>query len=72
MGKRSRLEWIDGGGVTSPAGFVAGATYVGVKTYGSEPRFDDERSEPAEGERGASVLPFPKVGEILQNVNEST
>jgi glutamate N-acetyltransferase/amino-acid N-acetyltransferase len=34
------LEWIAGGGVTSPAGFVAGATYTGIKTYGPEPRLD--------------------------------
>lgn len=40
MAKRSRFEWIDDGGVTSPAGFVAGATYAGLKTYGPEPRLD--------------------------------
>jgi glutamate N-acetyltransferase/amino-acid N-acetyltransferase len=34
------LAWIDGGGVTSPSGFVAGATYAGIKTYGPEPRLD--------------------------------
>jgi glutamate N-acetyltransferase / amino-acid N-acetyltransferase len=34
------LHWLDGGGVTSPAGWRAGATYAGVKTYGDEPRFD--------------------------------
>ena len=28
------------GGVTAPAGFRAGATYTGVRTYGPEPRFD--------------------------------
>lgn len=33
-------DWIEHGGVTSPAGFTAGATYAGIKTYGSEPRFD--------------------------------
>ncbi|HEX4478194.1 MAG TPA: bifunctional glutamate N-acetyltransferase/amino-acid acetyltransferase ArgJ [Polyangiaceae bacterium] len=32
--------WIDGGGVTTPEGFVAGGVNVGIKTYGSEPRFD--------------------------------
>ena len=36
----TELEWIEGGGVTSPAGWKAGATYVGMKTYGDEPRFD--------------------------------
>src|SRR5262245_15782428 len=34
------FEWITGGGVTSPAGFVAGACYAGIKTYGPEPRLD--------------------------------
>jgi glutamate N-acetyltransferase/amino-acid N-acetyltransferase len=34
------LHWVDGGGVTSPAGWRAGATYAGVKTYGDEPRYD--------------------------------
>jgi glutamate N-acetyltransferase/amino-acid N-acetyltransferase len=33
-------EWIAEGGVTSPAGFVAGAAYAGIKTYGPEPRLD--------------------------------
>ncbi|MCC6235947.1 MAG: bifunctional glutamate N-acetyltransferase/amino-acid acetyltransferase ArgJ [Dehalococcoidia bacterium] len=28
------------GGVTSPRGWRAGATYAGVRTYGEEPRFD--------------------------------
>lgn len=32
--------WLQGGGVTSPRGFKAGATYAGIKTYGAEPRFD--------------------------------
>ena len=32
--------WIDGGGVTSPKGFVAGGVSAGLKTYGAEPRFD--------------------------------
>ena len=32
--------WIEAGGVTSPEGFMAGAVYAGVKTYGPEPRFD--------------------------------
>jgi glutamate N-acetyltransferase/amino-acid N-acetyltransferase len=35
-----KFEWIDHGSVTSPAGFRAGATYAGVKTYGPEPRLD--------------------------------
>jgi glutamate N-acetyltransferase/amino-acid N-acetyltransferase len=34
------LEWIPEGGVTSPRGWRAGATYAGVRTYGDEPRFD--------------------------------
>ena len=34
------IEWIETGGVTSPAGFVAGAAYAGIKTYGEEPRMD--------------------------------
>lgn len=34
------LQWIDGGGVTSPRGFRAGAVYAGIRTYGEEPRFD--------------------------------
>jgi len=33
------LEWVDGG-VTAPAGWRAGATYTGVRTYGEEPRYD--------------------------------
>ncbi len=33
-------DWIEGGGVTTPAGFVAGGTYAGIKTYGPEPRLD--------------------------------
>ena len=31
-----RIERIPGGGVTSPQGFQAGATYAGLKTYGQE------------------------------------
>ena len=34
------LHWIDGGGVTSPSGWRAGASYAGIRSYGSEPRFD--------------------------------
>ncbi|MFI5308058.1 MAG: bifunctional glutamate N-acetyltransferase/amino-acid acetyltransferase ArgJ [Polyangiales bacterium] len=34
------LEWIGSGSVTSPAGFVAGASYAGIKNYGAEPRLD--------------------------------
>lgn len=34
------VNWIAEGGVTTPAGFVAGAGYAGVKTYGAEPRLD--------------------------------
>lgn len=34
------IEWIEGGGVTSPQGWLAGAVYAGIKTYGAEPRYD--------------------------------
>ncbi len=34
------IEWIDGGGVTTPLGFVAGGVYASIKTYGDEPRLD--------------------------------
>jgi glutamate N-acetyltransferase/amino-acid N-acetyltransferase len=34
------LQWIEGGGVTTPRGFRAGAVYAGIRTYGDEPRFD--------------------------------
>ena len=34
------LQWLDDGGVTTPAGFAAGGVYTGVKTYGDEPRLD--------------------------------
>lgn len=34
------FDWIDGGGVTTPLGFIAGGTYAGIKTYGEEPRMD--------------------------------
>jgi glutamate N-acetyltransferase/amino-acid N-acetyltransferase len=40
MAHALELEWIGDGVVTSPAGFVAGATYAGIKTYGPEPRLD--------------------------------
>ena len=36
----SDLQWIEGGGITSPRGFRAGAVYAGIRTYGEEPRFD--------------------------------
>lgn len=36
----TELDWIAGGGVTSPAGFSAGAVYTGIKSYGAEPRLD--------------------------------
>ena len=36
----SGLEWIEGGHVTTPAGFVAGGAYAGIKTYGDDPRLD--------------------------------
>ena len=35
----ARIETIEGG-VTAPAGFVAGGSYAGIKTYGPEPRLD--------------------------------
>jgi glutamate N-acetyltransferase/amino-acid N-acetyltransferase len=34
------IEWIEGGGVTTPGGFVAGGTYANIKTYGEDPRMD--------------------------------
>ena len=34
------FEWIDGGGVTTPRGFIAGGAYAGIKTYGKDPRMD--------------------------------
>ena len=34
------IEWIEGGGVTTPGGFIAGGTYANIKTYGAEPRMD--------------------------------
>ena len=34
------LHWIDGGGLTSPMAWRAGAVYTGVKAYGAEPRYD--------------------------------
>ncbi len=34
------LEWVEGGGVTTPLGWRAGAAYAGVRTYGEEPRYD--------------------------------
>lgn len=34
------LTWVEGGGVTTPAGFVAGGAYARIKTYGPEPRLD--------------------------------
>ena len=34
------IDWIEGGCVTTPAGFVAGAAYAGIKTYGDDPRLD--------------------------------
>ena len=34
------IEWIEGGGVTTPGGFVAGGTYANIKTYGEAPRMD--------------------------------
>jgi glutamate N-acetyltransferase/amino-acid N-acetyltransferase len=34
------LQWIEGGGITTPHGFRAGAVYANIRTYGDEPRFD--------------------------------
>ncbi|MFA7248218.1 MAG: bifunctional glutamate N-acetyltransferase/amino-acid acetyltransferase ArgJ [Dehalococcoidia bacterium] len=34
------IEWIEGGGVTTPGGFVAGGAYAQIKTYGEDPRMD--------------------------------
>ena len=34
------IEWIEGGGVTTPGGFIAGGTYANIKTYGADPRMD--------------------------------
>lgn len=34
------FDWIDGGGITTPLGFVAGGVYAGIKTYGADPRLD--------------------------------
>lgn len=34
------LEWVEGGGVTTPLGWRAGSAYAGVRTYGEEPRYD--------------------------------
>ncbi len=34
------IEWIEGGGITTPLGFVAGGTYAQIKTYGADPRMD--------------------------------
>lgn len=34
------LAWVAGGHVTTPAGFVAGGAYAGIKTYGDDPRLD--------------------------------
>ena len=34
------LTWLVDGGVTSPPGFLAGASYGGIKNYGDEPRLD--------------------------------
>ncbi|MBM3140778.1 MAG: bifunctional glutamate N-acetyltransferase/amino-acid acetyltransferase ArgJ [Chloroflexi bacterium] len=36
----AEFDWIDDGGVTSPAGFRAGGVYTGIKRYGDEPRLD--------------------------------
>ncbi len=36
----AKIEWLTDGGVTSPAGWRAGAVYTGMKSYGDEPRRD--------------------------------
>lgn len=33
-------DFLEGGGITSPRGFTAGAVYAGIKSYGPEPRRD--------------------------------
>ncbi|MDG1839988.1 MAG: bifunctional glutamate N-acetyltransferase/amino-acid acetyltransferase ArgJ [Dehalococcoidia bacterium] len=37
---QNSFTWLVGGGVTSPSGFLAGASYGEIKNYGDEPRFD--------------------------------
>ncbi|MFN8639218.1 MAG: bifunctional ornithine acetyltransferase/N-acetylglutamate synthase [Dehalococcoidia bacterium] len=61
------LEWIAAGGVTSPAGWRAGAVYAGVRTYGDEPRFDigilaSERPAAAAGVFTRNLVFGPAVG----------
>lgn len=36
----TQIEWIEGGGITTPSGFIAGGTYANIKTYGEAPRMD--------------------------------
>jgi len=38
--RQNSLTWLVDGGVTSPPGFLAGASYGEIKSYGEEPRFD--------------------------------
>lgn len=40
MSAQVEIDWIPDGGVTTPNGFLAGATSAGIKTYGPEPRLD--------------------------------
>ena len=37
---QDNLTWLIDGGVTSPPGFLAGASYGEIKNYGDEPRLD--------------------------------
>jgi glutamate N-acetyltransferase/amino-acid N-acetyltransferase len=38
--KKAEFSWVSGGGITTPFGFQAGATYANIRTYGPEPRRD--------------------------------
>ena len=49
------FDWIDGGGVTTPLGFIAGGTYTGIKTYGPDPRRDLGILACEENEQGGAV-----------------
>ena len=60
------FEWIDGGGLTTPAGYQAGAVYTGAKTYGAQPRLDlgiltSERPCSATGVFTQSAIPGAPV-----------
>ena len=38
--QQAAIEWIEGGGITTPGGFVAGGVYANIRTYGDDPRRD--------------------------------